>query len=123
MKNKIDKNKNRNKSVNYKHNSSNYSEYKNKTYIHDEKGEKSFYNYKKLNPPKDNKDNIDNKKNKNNKNIKHISLINELLKMNKKGKNQNILAMKKNINTNNIRINKQNLTQINIDKKLLKDNI
>ena len=123
MKNKIDKNKNRNKSVNYKHNSSNYSEYKNKTYIHDEKGEKSFYNYKKLYPPKDNKDNIENKKIKNNKNIKHISLINELLKMNKKGKNQNILEMKKNINTNNIKINKQNLTQINIDKKLLKDNI
>ena len=119
MKNTIDKNKNRNKSAKYKYNHSKCSENRNKIYIQEEK---SFCNYNKLYPLKNNKDNIEKKNIKNNKNLKHISLINELLKMNKKGKNQNILAMKKNLNINNIKINKQNLTQINIDNKLLKDN-
>ena len=110
MKNKCEKNRKKNKS---NKNIYNYSDIKNKTYVQEGNSSYNFKKYCKIKNYKIN-DTVENKKEKKKK---HISLLNELIKMNKKGKNQNIIALKKNLNNNqSLKMNKQNLTQINIHK-------
>jgi len=115
MKNKFDKNKNKRNNNIY-----NYSDIKNKTYNEGN----SYFNIKKYNHQKNNNNSIENNNNKYDKHKKHISLLNELLKLNKKGKRQNIFPINKNLNNNNqsLNIKKHNLTQVNVDNKLLKNN-
>ena len=117
MKNKCDKNKDR--SVKNKCNNS--SDIKNKTYIQEAN---SYFSFKKYCQQKNSEDSMENNNYKKEKHKKHISLLNELIKMKKKGKNSNILAMKRKLNNNqSLKLNKQNLTQISINNKLIKDNI
>ena len=69
--------------------------------------------------------NVDNYCCKNDKNKKHISLLNELLKLNKKGKKLSSFPINKKYLNNkscSLKLKKLNLTQINIDNKYIKDN-
>ena len=89
----------------------NNSENKNKSYINERF---SYINYKKSCLPKNNNESLENYHSKKSKHTTHISLLNDLLNLNRKGKFQNSIAIKINQSLN---IKKNNLTQINLDKK------
>ena len=108
------------KSNNKRNNNKNNSEIKNKITFTDEGN--SYNNKKKCNKQKKENSSKENNNPKNDKQIKHISLLNELLKMNKKGKKQNIIAIKTNLYNKNKHnqsqnIKRYNLTQISMDNK------
>ena len=110
MKEKLERKKNLKYLKNNKMKKNN-SEIKNKSYI---KERFSFINYKKCYPQKNNNESLENKRPKKLKNITNLSLLNNLLNLKRKGKFQNSIAIKINQTLN---INKNNLTQINLDKK------
>ena len=110
IKNKNDIHKNRNNKNNFSQNSNN------KTCIYEGN---TYLNFKKYYQKKNVNERIANNSKKDNR-IKHISLLNELLKLNKKGNKHNIISIKKNFNNNNsqdINITKQNISQINYENK------
>ena len=96
IKKKNDKYKKRN-------NKNNLSENKNKTYIYEGN---SYLNFKKYYQKKNVNDvSIDNNNTKKDIKTKHISLLSELIKLNKKGKQQNIFPINKNLINNNQSVN------------------
>ena len=110
IKNKNDIHKNRNNNNNF------YQNNNNKTCIYEGN---TYLNFKKYYQKKNVNERIANNSKKDNR-IKHISLLNELLKLNKKGNKHNIISIKKNFNNNNsqdINITKQNISQINFENK------
>ena len=118
MKNKFERNKNKS-SHNSNKNKLNFSKIKNKTYINQRY---SYINYKKNNHQKNNFESIENDCSKKDKNRTHISLLNELLKFNKKRKKNNKLEIKRNNNDQSLNTKRLNLTQINIEEKSTKEN-
>ena len=121
IKEKLDRSINKsNKSNKSNKNKCNFSEIRNKTSINERN---SHINYKKYSQKKKIDESIENDTSKKDKNKTHISLLNELLKYNKKEKKTNKLEIKRNNYNMLSNIKKQNLTLINFENKSTKENI